>query len=110
MDKQEISTFTNLYIKFQKRCKHIAELLSEYDCDFKESRFDDWQLDYDQNNTTTNCIMDVDIYERGCHVDSRTLSFPIELLYADDAQIHEYAKEKYTIAGNIAAITKFLNV
>lgn len=95
MDRQEITTFTNLYIKFQERCKHIANILSEYDCDFKESRWDDWQLDYDQNKNPTNCNMDVDIYARGCHVDSRTLFFPVKLLSADDAQIHEYAQEKY---------------
>lgn len=95
MNKQEISTFTDLYIKFQERCKHIANILSEYDCDFKESRWDDWQLDYDQNNIPTNCLMDVDIYAYGCHIDSRSLHFPIELLSADDAQIHEYALNKY---------------
>lgn len=39
--------------------------------------------------------MDVDIYARGCHVDSRTLFFPVELLSADDSQIHNYAQEKY---------------
>ena len=110
MDKQEISTFTDLYIKFQERCKHVANILSEYDCDFKESRWDDWQLDYDQNNIPTNCNMSVDIYARGCHVDSRTLHFPVELLSADDTEINEYAKEKYIIAGNIAAITKFLDL
>ncbi len=95
MDKYEILTFTDLYIKFQERCKHIANILSEYDCDFKESRWDDWQLDYDQNKNPTNCNMDVDIYARGCHVDSRTLSFHVKLLSADDTQIHEYAQEKY---------------
>lgn len=95
MDKQEISTFTDLYIKFQERCKHIANILSKYDCDFEESRWDDWQLDYDQNKNPTNCIMDIDIYARGCHVDCRTLSFPIELLSADDTQIHEYVLSKY---------------
>lgn len=95
MDKQEISIFTDLYIKFQKQCKHIANILSEYDCDFKESRWDDWQLDYDQNKNPINCIMDVDIYAMGCLVDSRTLSFPVELLYATDEQTHEYAQRKY---------------
>lgn len=53
------------------------------------------KLDYDQNKIPTNCIMDVDIYAYGCHVDSRTLSFPIELLSANDEQIHIYAQEKY---------------
>ena len=95
MDEQEITTFTDLYIKFQERCKHVAKILSEYDCDFGESRWDDWQLDYDQNKIPTNCIMDVDIHALGCHVDCRTLSFPIELLSATDDQIHLYAQEKY---------------
>lgn len=95
MDKQEILTFTNLYIQFQNKCKRIATILSEYDCDFKESRYDDWQLDYDQNKIPTNCIMDVDIYAYGCHVDCRTLYFPVELLSATDDQIHLYAQEKY---------------
>lgn len=95
MDKQEILTFTDLYIKFQERCKHIAKILSEYDCDFKESRFDNWDLDYDQNKNSTSCTTDVDIHAYGCHVDSRSLCFPIELLSADDTQIHEYALSKY---------------
>lgn len=95
MNEQEITTFTDLYIKFQERCKRIANILSEYDCDFKESRHDDWQLDYDQNKIPTNCIMGIDIYAYGCHVDSRTLSFPVELLSSDDSQIHEYALSKY---------------
>lgn len=95
MNEQDILTFTELYIKFQEQCKHVAEILSEYDCDFKESRWDDWQLDYDQNKNPTNCIMDVDIYAMGCHVDSRTLSFPAELLSADDSQTYEYASSKY---------------
>ena len=75
--------------------KGVAKILSEYDCDFEESWWDDWQLDYDQNKIPTNCIMDVDIYALGCHVDSCTLSFPIELLSATNEQIHLYAQEKY---------------
>lgn len=39
MNEQEITTFIDLYVKFQERCKHVAEILSEYDCDFKEARF-----------------------------------------------------------------------
>ena len=39
MDEQEIKSFEDLYIKFQEKCKHVAKILSEYDCDFKESRF-----------------------------------------------------------------------
>lgn len=95
MNEQEILTFTDLYIKFQEQCDRVAKILSEYDCDFKESQWDDWQLDYDQNKIPTNCVMGVDIYAYGCHVDSRSLRFPIELLSADDAQIHEYAIVKY---------------
>ena len=97
MDKQEISTFTDLYIKFQERCKHVAEILSEYDCDFKESRFNNWELDYADCHAENkfDCYTTVDIYAYGCHVDCRSLSFPIELLSADDAHIHEYALSKY---------------
>lgn len=92
MDKQDILT---LYIKFQERCKHIANIISKYDRDFKASKWDDWKLEYDQNKNPTNCIKDVNIYVMGCYVDSCTLSFPIELLSADDEQIHEYASNKY---------------
>lgn len=97
MDKQEISTFTELYIKFQERCKHIAKILSEYDCDFKESRFNDWELDYDDCHAENKfeCYTSVDIICYGCHVDTRFLSFPVELLSATDDQIHQYAQEKY---------------
>lgn len=95
MDKQEILTFTDLYIKFQERCKHISVILYGYDFDFKETWYKDWSIEYDQNSMAINCYNDVDIYENGCVVDSRTLSFPIELLSADDSQIHKYAQEKY---------------
>lgn len=97
MDKQEISTFTDLYIKFQERCKHVAKILSEYDCDFAESRFNNWELDYADCHAENkfDCYMTVDIYAYGCHVDCRSLCFPVELLSADDEQIHEYALSKY---------------
>lgn len=97
MDKQEISAFTDLYIKFQERCKHVAKILSEYDCDFEESRFNDWELDYDDLHAEKkfDCYTTVDIYAYGCHVDSRSLRFPIELLSATNEQIHQYAQEKY---------------
>jgi hypothetical protein len=95
MDKQEITTFAELYIKFQERCKHVAEILSEYDRDFKESRFNDWELDYDDYHVVKNCYTDVDIIVYGCLVDTRELRIPIELLSADDSQIHEYASNKY---------------
>lgn len=94
MDNQEILIFTNLYIKFQERCKHIAKILYEYDHDFEED-WGEWSLDYDQNNVAVSCYKDVDLYAYGCHVDSRNLYFPIELLSADDAQIYEYASNKY---------------
>jgi hypothetical protein len=92
MDKQDILT---MYVKFQERCKHIANILSKYDRDFNASKLNDWQLEYDQNKNPTNCIKDVDIYVMGCYVDSCTLSFPVELLSATDEQIHEYASNKY---------------
>ena len=97
MNKQEILSFTDLYIKFQERCKHIAEILSDYDCDFKESKYNNWELDYADCHAENkfDCYTTVDIYARGCHVDTRSLSFPIELLSADDAQVHEYAASKY---------------
>lgn len=97
MDKQEITAFADLYIKFQERCKHVAKILSEYDCDFEESRFNTWELDYDDCHAENkfDCYTEVDIYAYGGHVDSRSLSFPIELLSADDKQIHEYALSKY---------------
>lgn len=95
--KEDIAIFIKQYEAFQNRCKHIAEILSEYDCDFKESRFNNWELDYADCHAENkfDCYTTVDIYARGCHIDSRSLSFPIELLSADDAQIHEYALSKY---------------
>lgn len=97
MNEQEITTFTDLYIKFQERCKHIAEILSEYDCDFEESRFNDWELDYADCHAESKfyCYTSVDIYAYGCHVDCRSLNFPVELLSATDERIRSYAKEKY---------------
>jgi hypothetical protein len=70
---------------------------AEYDCDFEESRFNNWELDYDDCHAENkfDCYTEVDIYAYGCHVDSRSLSFPIELLSATDDQIHLYAQEKY---------------
>lgn len=97
MNEQEIATFTDLYIKFQERCKYIAEILSDYDCDFKESKWDNWELDYDDNHAESkfDCYTEVDIIAPGWHVDSRSLHFPIELLSANDEQIHAYAQRKY---------------
>lgn len=97
MTEQEITTFTDLYIKFQERCKHVANILSEYDCDFKESRFNNWELDYDDCHAENkfDCYTEVDIIVYGCLVDTRNLHFPIELISANDGQILEYAKEKY---------------
>ena len=97
MTEQEVLTFTNLYVKFQERCKHIAEILSEYDCDFKESRRDNWQMDYADCHAENkfDCYMTVDIYARGCHVDSRELRFPIELIAENDERVQLYAQEKY---------------
>lgn len=97
MDKQEVTTFTELYIKFQEQCKHVAKILSEYDCNFKEFRFNDWELDYDDRRTENkfNCYTEVYIIAYGCHVDIRSLSFPIELLSSTDDQIHQYAQNKY---------------
>lgn len=92
MDKQDVLT---MYIKFQERCKYICNILSKYDRDFKEGKFGDWQLEYDQNKNPTNCIKDVNIYVMCCYVDSCTLSFPVGLLSATDEQIHEYASNKY---------------
>ena len=94
MNKQEISTFTDLYKKFQEQCKRVAEILSEYDGDFKESYYSDWWVGY-KYDTAVNCCNDVDIYIRNMRIESRTLYFPIELLYANDEQIHEYAVNKY---------------
>lgn len=97
MDKQEILTFIDSYIKFQERCKHVAKILSEHDCDFKESFDNNWELDYADCHAENkfDCCMTVDIYAYGCHIDSRSLCFPIELLSADDSQIYEYALSKY---------------
>ena len=97
MNEQEITTFTNLYITFQERCKHIATILSEYDCDFEESRFNNWELDYADCHAENkfDCYTTVDIYAYGCHVDSRSLHFPVDLFSATDEQIHLYAQEKY---------------
>lgn len=97
MNEQEIKSFKDLYIKFQERCKHIAKIISEYDCDFKESRFNNWELDYSDCHAENrfDCYTTVDIYARGCYVDSRSLNFPIELLSATDEQINLYAQKKY---------------
>lgn len=97
MNEQELTIFTNLYIKFQERCKHIAEILSEYDCDFKESRFNNWELDYADCHAENkfDCYMSVDIYALGCHVDCRELSFPIEMIAENDEKIRAYAQGKY---------------
>ena len=97
MDKQEILAFTDLYIKFQERCKHVAKILSGYDCDFEESRFNNWELDYADCHAENkfDCYTEVSIIALGCVVDTRNLHFPIELLTADDSQIHEYALSKY---------------
>lgn len=97
MNEQEITTFTDLYIKFQKRCKHVEKILSEYDCDFKEARLNNWELDHADCHAENkfDCYTTVDIYARGCHVDCVTLSFPVDLLYATDNQIHLYAQKKY---------------
>ena len=98
MNEQEIKTFTNLYIKFQERCAHVAKILGNYDSDFKETLFSDWDLDYEEDCydvSEVDCYMDVDIYALGCHVDCVSLSFPIGLLSATDDQIHLYAQKKY---------------
>lgn len=96
MDRQEFTTFTNLYVKLQEQCKHVAKILSEYNYDFSNSRFNTWLLDYDchaENNL--NCYTEVPLYTRDCNVDKRSLFFPTKLLYATDDQIHKYAQEKY---------------
>lgn len=100
MNEQEITAFTNLYVKFQERCKHVAEILSEYDCDFKESKGNNWELrrkrrPKQRTESKFDCYTLVDIIAPGWHVDSVSLSFPIELLSANDEQIHAYAQEKY---------------
>lgn len=107
MDKHEFTTFTDLYIKFQERCKHVAEILSGYDCDFKESRFNNWDLDYADCHAENkfDCYTEVDIYAYGCHIDSRSLRFPIELLSATDEQIHLYAQEKYNLYDDFMILT-----
>ena len=97
MDEQEIKSFEDLYIKFQEKCKHVAKILSEYDCDFKESRFNNWELDYNDCHDENKfyCYTSVDIICYGCHVDTKDLSFPIELLSSTDEQIHLYAQMMY---------------
>lgn len=95
MDEQEIATFTDLYIRFQERCKHIAEILSEYDRDFKVSMWNNWELDYNDCHVVNNCCTEVDIVVYGCLINTRNLHFPIELISANDEQIHSYAQEKY---------------
>jgi hypothetical protein len=94
MNEQEIATFTDLYIKFQERCKHVAEILSEYDRDFKESRWNNWELDYADCHAENkfDCYTEVYIIAPGWHADSRSLHFPIELVAANDEQIHSYAQ------------------
>lgn len=100
MNEQEIATFTDLYIKFQERCKHVAKILSEYDCDFKESKGNNWELrrksrPKQRTESKFDCYTEVDIIAPGWHVDSLSLHFPVELLSANDEQIHAYARGKY---------------
>lgn len=96
MDKQEFDAYINLHIKLQERCKHIAEVLSEYDSDFSKSRFNTWVLNYDQHaEDELNCYTEIPIYTRGCNIDSKSISFPVCLLYSSDNQINQYAREKY---------------
>lgn len=97
MNEQEITAFTDLYIKFQERCGHVAEILSEYDRDFKETRWNNWELDYADCHAENkfDCFTEVDIIVYGCLVDTRNLHFPIELLSENDEQIHLYAQKKY---------------
>lgn len=97
MDKQEITTFIDLYVKFQKRCEHVAEILSEYNRDFDEARFNIWKIDYavGQAENKFDCYTEIESYVMDCFIKSYTLSFPADLLSADDSQIHEYASSKY---------------
>ena len=96
MDKQEIITFTDLYVKFQKQCNMIAEILSEYNRDFNEAKYNIWKIDYSVcDDNKFDCFTEIAVYAMDCWVKSRTLSFPAELLSADDSQIHEYASTKY---------------
>lgn len=96
MDKREFTIFTDLYIKLQEQCKHVAKILSEYDSDFSKSRFNTWLLNYDRyaENKFT-CYTEVSIYATGCYINSKSLYFPVDLLYATDNQIHLYARDKY---------------
>jgi len=69
-------------LSFKNAVSMLQKILSEYDCDFEESRFNNWELDYDDCHAVNkfDCYTEVDIYAYGCHVDSRSLHFPIELL------------------------------
>lgn len=95
MNIQEISTFTNLYINFQERCKHIANILSEYDCYFNKSFLRVWDINYDGLRTKNkfDCYTDNYVLDISGRIETRTVAFPMELLSATDEEIHQYARE-----------------
>jgi hypothetical protein len=95
MDNQEISTFVELYTKFQESCKHIASILSEYDCYFNKSWLRVWCINYDglRTKNKSDCYTDNYVFDISGRIETRTVAFPIELLSATDDQIHQYALE-----------------
>lgn len=98
MDNQEISTFIESYIKFQERCKYIAKIISEYDSDFEKADLRVWDIDCDGLHAKNkfDCYTDNYIHNWvSGRIDTRTVSFPIELLSAADEEIYQYAQKNH---------------
>ena len=92
MNRLETKAFTHLYVKFQDRAKYIAKTLSKYDDKFKICLDNNWEIDH--TGDKFHLFKIVDVFSNDVIVDTCCLSIPIELLYATDDQIHEYA-ERY---------------
>ncbi len=98
MNTQEISYFIESYIKFQERCKHITNIIYEYDSDFEKADLRVWNIDYDglRFKNKLDCYTDNYIHNWvSGRIDTLTLTFPMELLSATDDEIHQYAQKNH---------------
>lgn len=98
MNTQEISSFIESYIKFQEHCKHIANIISEYDSDFEKADLRVWNINYDglRSKNKLDCYTDNYTYNWvSGRIDTLTLTFPMELLSATDEEIHQYAQKNH---------------
>lgn len=98
MNNQEITNFVESYIKFQERCKRITKIISEYDSDFEKADLRVWNIDYDGLHAKNkfDCYTDNYIHNWvSGRIDTRTVSFPIELISAADEEIYQYAQKNH---------------